>query len=627
VTDPVTDTVSEDQNTLPLFTTLPAPSLGPLTLVSTGTTTINITHPAAQNGTPPFTFQWYRHAGFGSFTPSPSTALTGQTGITLADTGLTAGTAYSYICVATDSESFPAASPQLLVSTNTALAIATPSAIAVGSTVSSIISSAATGGAPGYTYQWYRDPTGSGFTPGPTNILVGQTALTLNDSALTPVTNYWYKIVATDTSAATVTSTALEITTVTALTIANPTLTSVNSTTVVAASTGGAGGVPAITYQWYQSTVSGFAPGPATILVGQNAARITSTGLTPITTYYFIIEALDSVGDSTFSSQLSATTSAAVLSLGAITVNSVGQTAITLSAPNASGGAPAYAYAWSRSLVQGQIGTSLGYATQTITDTNLTPDTTYYYTCTVTDSESPTPATANSPQQGVITSELSSLGAYYANLLILQYIGMPKAFATVQFAANAFSLPATSTQTADNILALAVQNAFNLNTATGAQLDILGKYAAVTRSTHNLSGSPITLSDADFLSLIKVAVAFSSAGSDLQTIVNLLFQFFPGEIYVTDNQNMSLSYLINSSVGSQNLLYALINEDLLPRPNGVLISSVISNPSLNFFAFSSYGPNGTWIPAAPGTQGFQTYSSYNMNSPWMSYNMAVETGI
>lgn len=57
---------------------------------------------------------------------------------------------------------------------------------------------AASGGTGPYTYQWYKSLT-SGFTPGGGNIIAGATALTLNDTGLIPGTQYYYKVVATDT--------------------------------------------------------------------------------------------------------------------------------------------------------------------------------------------------------------------------------------------------------------------------------------------------------------------------------------------------------------------------------------------------------------------------------------------
>ena len=64
-------------------------------------TTANLASTAASGGTGPYTYQWHRSTVSG-FTPGGGDALAGQTALTLADTGLTAGTTYYYVLVATD---------------------------------------------------------------------------------------------------------------------------------------------------------------------------------------------------------------------------------------------------------------------------------------------------------------------------------------------------------------------------------------------------------------------------------------------------------------------------------------------------------------------------------------------
>lgn len=71
-------------------------------------------------------------------------------------------------------------------------------------------SAAASGGTSPYTYQWYRSTT-SGFTPGGGNILAGKTALTLADTGLVPGTQYYYKVVATDTGNSNVTAESAQL--------------------------------------------------------------------------------------------------------------------------------------------------------------------------------------------------------------------------------------------------------------------------------------------------------------------------------------------------------------------------------------------------------------------------------
>lgn len=73
----------------------------------------------AAGGTAPYSYQWYRSTSNG-FTPGAGNILSGKTGTTLNDTGLTAGTTYYYVCRVTDSAGSPgtADSNQVTVTTD-----------------------------------------------------------------------------------------------------------------------------------------------------------------------------------------------------------------------------------------------------------------------------------------------------------------------------------------------------------------------------------------------------------------------------------------------------------------------------------------------------------------------------
>lgn len=204
---------------------------------------------------------------------------------------------------------------------------------------------------------------------------------------------------------------------------------------------------------------------------------------------------------------------------------------------------------------------------------------------------------------------------YYADLLILQYIGKSKAYATIQTLVT----PVIMDQ-----LPLQVQDAFNLSgddLAVGDQLDILGKYAGVSRSGYGFEGQPITLDDDDFLALIRFAIIKNTAGSSLYEIQALLAQFFEaGQIYVFDYQNMFMSYMISSAIGSQDFLQMVVTTDLLPVPMAVGCPIIIYAPVIDsFFGFGTYE-----VPAFNNSP-FNDYDDYQMDWPWLSYQDAVIT--
>lgn len=199
---------------------------------------------------------------------------------------------------------------------------------------------------------------------------------------------------------------------------------------------------------------------------------------------------------------------------------------------------------------------------------------------------------------------------YYANLLILQYLGQPKAYATIQ----ALVKPVIMDQ-----LPIDVQNAFELETAEGVQLDVIGKYAGVTRYVNDFNG-PVQLDDSDFRLLIKIAIVENSQGSSLFDIQSLLNIFFPGQILVFDHLGMRMSYFYDFTLSTQ-LAEVLVREKRLPKPMAVQLGSLIYfDPTEDFYGFRTYEMPGFM------NEPFNTYDVFNLNWPWLSYSNAVGSG-
>lgn len=207
--------------------------------------------------------------------------------------------------------------------------------------------------------------------------------------------------------------------------------------------------------------------------------------------------------------------------------------------------------------------------------------------------------------------------AYYVSLSILQYVGKPKAAATIA----AITGPVVMDQ-----LPMQVMNAYNLigdNPAVGAQLDVLGKYAGVVRTGQGFNGL-ISLDDADFLTFIQMAIIKNNAGSSLATIQQLLNQFFPGEVLVFDTQDMSMSYLVSSTIGSQDLVQLFVTEGLLPKPMGVQLASTVYVPVINaFFGMTDASFYQLTRQIQPNASPFNTAQSYQADWPWLNANDAI----
>lgn len=192
---------------------------------------------------------------------------------------------------------------------------------------------------------------------------------------------------------------------------------------------------------------------------------------------------------------------------------------------------------------------------------------------------------------------------YYSKLLIAQYRNSPKAQQTIQLFAD---------QSFINGFAIEESVCFDLETAVGAQLTILGRIVGVPRNIYVLDNSHLffntinyvdtpnpavtfgmglytdspydpngylffsyafnnatiySLLDFELLLLIKLKIILNNSYSSFAQIKDLIYQYFPGQIDVIDNKNMTLTYNISSSLS--NVGIAAVSLGLLPKPMGV----------------------------------------------------------
>lgn len=193
---------------------------------------------------------------------------------------------------------------------------------------------------------------------------------------------------------------------------------------------------------------------------------------------------------------------------------------------------------------------------------------------------------------------------YYADLLIIQYRQKPKAFATMQGLVTPLIM---------NQLPSQVREAYTLGSAVGVQLDVLGKYAGVTRNGFGLDGHAITLDDPNFTKFIQLAIVLNHSDARLSTIQNLLHLFFPGEIFVFDYQDMRISYYLDPAVGSDDLAEMFVTSGLLPRPLAVQLGTTVISPHI----YSYFGFRTTLRPTHTASP-FNTVSDYHMDYPWLT---------
>lgn len=194
----------------------------------------------------------------------------------------------------------------------------------------------------------------------------------------------------------------------------------------------------------------------------------------------------------------------------------------------------------------------------------------------------------------------------YVDLLILQYREKANARATIDVQVRPVIIDQIPTE---------VENAFDIETAVGAQLDTLGKYVGVSRDGYTLEQGAISLDDSDYRQLIKMVIIKNNSGSSLETIQSLLSANFPGQIFVSDNQTMGLNYVLVNSLGTDDLLEIIVTGGYLPKPMGVQVSSTIV-PDFEFPFFKMRDYNNPVIDGSP----FNNYPSYQLTYPWLSYS-------
>ena len=150
-----------------------------------------------------------------------------------------------------------------------------------------------------------------------------------------------------------------------------------------------------------------------------------------------------------------------------------------------------------------------------------------------------------------------------------------------------------------------IKHVFNLNSATGAQLDLIGKILVLDRRVNfePTDGSSSVLNDDYYRVILKAKVVknqWKGTISDFYNFWNVLFANSPLQIYLIDNQDMDPIAVVWSSAVDDMTSDLLLNNYIIPKPAGLGLTVRKIDPDTLFGFYGS------------GLQGFDNGTFWNL---------------
>lgn len=237
---------------------------------------------------------------------------------------------------------------------------------------------------------------------------------------------------------------------------------------------------------------------------------------------------------------------------------------------------------------------------------------------------------------------INATAKYYTDLILYQYQSKPKAVATIDLLIR---------QALCDLVPLDVRDAFDIDTAVGVQLDVLGKYIGFSRrvlsqiprdyftfgdtdtptlavtgfTAYDSAANPTSvflrysmlaesfddLEDEDYRLMLKIKIVLNSTDNTLKSITDILFEFFGTDLICYDSKDMTISYLVKPAAKKIALLFA--SQNALPKPQGVGLTGVyLSVDPTKIYGLADYTET---ISAV----GFSDYSVGFTDTQWLRY--------
>lgn len=233
------------------------------------------------------------------------------------------------------------------------------------------------------------------------------------------------------------------------------------------------------------------------------------------------------------------------------------------------------------------------------------------------------------------SAEIENIKTYYADLLILQYRQKPKARTMIKMGVDLYL--------ADGC-ALQLQDVLDIDTAEGAQLDLIGgildcprvvqgvyvntqyftfhvdensigfstvgnPQGGSFRTIRNYNQSQYSLPDVDYRWLLKFKSAVNVMRGSMYGIDEALYNVFEGDVIMKNNQNLTMTYIVSAertlaTLAARNLGYYRAPEGIganyvLRVPNPTTIFGYnkkgIANKTIVGFSTKNKISNGTFL--------------------------------
>ena len=177
---------------------------------------------------------------------------------------------------------------------------------------------------------------------------------------------------------------------------------------------------------------------------------------------------------------------------------------------------------------------------------------------------------------------------YYSNLLIKQFFKKNKAKRTIEL------LVEDNIDLYNNVISK-MSNAFNIDTAEGKQLDIIGSWYGISRYFDNVElkqespDYPLNRADDEtYRKIIKFVLIKYFSLNSIKSTSEATFNFLKKDIIFINGYNMNISYIVFNEESNSNLIEIIKNNvDLLPAPAGVRVNYIIKIKNKAMFGFST----------------------------------------